>query len=161
MNHIIWVIYLQIWPQLWHDISPYILSRPKFDQKIWLYKIGFRKAENFLDHCRHDLLKTLPPCFWWDIIIIIIRYIGIIRGRPRSLGWLWNILSLRLLYHTLISYETQSFEFQGFELDPNLLLKSSSDSSHFMFEINVGKSRIRHRTTLNLDNVIFKRFWPT
>jgi len=30
-------------------------------------------------------------------------------------------------------------------------VKGSSDSSHFMFEINVGKSRIRHITTLNLN----------
>ena len=31
-------------------------------------------------------------------------------------------------------------------------------SSHFIFEINVGKGRIRHRTTLNLHKVIFNRF---
>ena len=37
-------------------------------------------------------------------------------------------------------------------------LKGSSDPSHFIFEINVGKSRIRHRTTLNLNDVIFNRF---
>ena len=30
------------------------------------------------------------------------------------------------------------------------LFKGSSDQSHFIFEINVGKSRIRHRQTLNL-----------
>ena len=29
--------------------------------------------------------------------------------------------------------------------------KGSSDPSHFIFEINVGNSRIRHRTTLNLN----------
>ena len=33
-----------------------------------------------------------------------------------------------------------------------------SDPSNFIFEINVGKSRIRHRTTLNLHKVIFHRF---
>ena len=32
--------------------------------------------------------------------------------------------------------------------------KGSPDQSHFIFEINVGKSRIRHRTTLKLNNVI-------
>ena len=36
-------------------------------------------------------------------------------------------------------------------------LKDSSYPSHFMFEINVGKCRIRHRTTLNLND--FNRFW--
>ena len=30
-------------------------------------------------------------------------------------------------------------------------IKGSSDPSQFIFEINVGKSRIRHRTTLNLN----------
>ena len=31
----------------------------------------------------------------------------------------------------------------------NRIFKGSSDSSHFIFEINVGKKRTRHRTTLN------------
>ena len=39
-----------------------------------------------------------------------------------------------------------------------LLFKGSSDPSHFIFAINVGKSRIRHRTTPNLNDVIFNRF---
>ena len=30
-------------------------------------------------------------------------------------------------------------------------LKGSPDQSHFIFEIDVGKSRIRHKTTLNLN----------
>ena len=33
------------------------------------------------------------------------------------------------------------------------------DSSHFIFEINVGKRRIWHRTTLDLNDLIFNRFW--
>ena len=37
-------------------------------------------------------------------------------------------------------------------------VKGSSDPSHFNFEITVGKRRIRQRTTLNLNNVIFNRF---
>ena len=37
-------------------------------------------------------------------------------------------------------------------------VKGSPDQSHFIFEINVGESRIRHRTTLNLNDVIFNRF---
>ena len=37
-------------------------------------------------------------------------------------------------------------------------IKGSSDPSHLIFEINAGKSRIRHRTTLNLNDVIFNRF---
>ena len=40
------------------------------------------------------------------------------------------------------------------------IFKGSSDQSHFIFEINDGKSRIRHacRATLNLNEVIFNRF---
>ena len=34
--------------------------------------------------------------------------------------------------------------------------KGSQNPSHFIFEINVGKSRIRHATTLSLNDAIFK-----
>ena len=34
-------------------------------------------------------------------------------------------------------------------------VKGSPDLSHFTFEIIVGKGRIRHRTTLNLNDTIF------
>ena len=37
-------------------------------------------------------------------------------------------------------------------LDANIhFIKDSPDQSHFIFEINVGKKRIRHRTTLNFE----------
>ena len=35
--------------------------------------------------------------------------------------------------------------------------KGSTDPSHFMFEINVGKSLIRHRTTLKLNDEFLDR----
>ena len=35
-------------------------------------------------------------------------------------------------------------------VDLKLVVKGSSDQSYFIFDINVGKGRIRHRTTLNL-----------
>ena len=38
------------------------------------------------------------------------------------------------------------------------VVKGSPDPSHFIFEINPGKRRIRHRTTLNLNDLIFSRF---
>ena len=41
----------------------------------------------------------------------------------------------------------------------SITIKGSPDQSHFIFEINVGKRRIRHRTTLNLNDLIFNRFW--
>ena len=34
-------------------------------------------------------------------------------------------------------------------------LEGSLDPSHLIFEINVGERRTRHRTTLNLNDVIF------
>ena len=34
-------------------------------------------------------------------------------------------------------------------------LKGSTDQSHFIFEINVGKKRIRYRTALNLNDIRF------
>ena len=33
-----------------------------------------------------------------------------------------------------------------------MVVKGSPDPSHFIFEINVGKKRIRHRTTLKLND---------
>ena len=40
-------------------------------------------------------------------------------------------------------------------------VKGSSDPSHFIFEINVGKSRIRHRTTLKLNDEFLDRLKMT
>ena len=37
------------------------------------------------------------------------------------------------------------------------MLKGSLDQSYFNFEINVGKSRIRHRTTQNLSDEFLDR----
>ena len=37
-----------------------------------------------------------------------------------------------------------------------LCFKGSLGPSHFIFEINVGKSWIRHRTTSNLNQVMFR-----
>ena len=42
--------------------------------------------------------------------------------------------------------------------DPALSIKGSSDPRRFIFEINAGNSRIRHRTTLNLNDVNFNQF---
>ena len=33
--------------------------------------------------------------------------------------------------------------------------KGSPYQNHFIYEINIGKRRIRHKTTLNLNDVIF------
>ena len=39
----------------------------------------------------------------------------------------------------------------------NKLIKGSSDPSHFIFGITVGKSRIRHTTTLKVNNEFLNR----
>ena len=39
------------------------------------------------------------------------------------------------------------------------MVKGSPGPSHFIFEINVGEGQIRHKTTLNFNDVIFNRFW--
>ena len=44
------------------------------------------------------------------------------------------------------------------KLMENSHFKGSSDPIHFIFETNVGKSRIRYRTTLNLNDAILNRF---
>ena len=47
---------------------------------------------------------------------------------------------------------------QGIFMVFKLKIKGGPDPSHFIFVINVGKSRIRHRTTLNLNDAIFNSF---
>ena len=44
-------------------------------------------------------------------------------------------------------------------LSMSIEFKASSDSCLLIFLINVGKRRIRHRTTLNFKNLTFNRFW--
>ena len=41
-----------------------------------------------------------------------------------------------------------------------MVAKGSSDPNHFILEINVGKSRIQQRMTLNLNDAIFNQFEP-
>ena len=56
-----------------------------------------------------------------------------------------------------MQYETQYFLLRHDDVMIFLLrnhpshIKGSSDPSHFIFEINVGKGRIRQRTTLKLN----------
>ena len=38
-----------------------------------------------------------------------------------------------------------------------IILKGSSDPSHFVFESNLGKSRIRHKSTLKWNNEFLDR----
>ena len=45
--------------------------------------------------------------------------------------------------------------------DMNTFVKGSSDLSHFIFEINVGKSRIGHRTAPDSNDRIFQNLTPS
>ena len=66
--------------------------------------------------------------------------------------------------HILYAAKNLSLEFQAcflnrffFDLisqNKPIRFKGSSDLSHFIFEINVGKGRLRHITTLNLNDAI-------
>ena len=51
--------------------------------------------------------------------------------------------------HTSYYVESSQRLYQDFTI------KGGSDPNHFIFEINGGKSRIRHRTALNLNGIIF------
>ena len=56
------------------------------------------------------------------------------------------------------SYKLTNVEIQVRKFNQDKI-KSSWDPNHFIFEINGGKSRIRHRTALNLNGIIFNWFW--
>ena len=45
-----------------------------------------------------------------------------------------------------------------YENIPWISFKGSSDQNHFIFLNNIGKSRIWHKTIMNLNDVIFNRF---
>ena len=62
---------------------------------------------------------------------------------------------IQQLLKNLTDEETERFRHET-EVRPNI--KGSPDPSHFSFEINVGKRRIRHRTTPNLNDLKFVRF---
>ena len=56
---------------------------------------------------------------------------------------------------TILFWSYQQKKFMGHIL--RVWFKGSSGPSHFIFEINVGKSRIRHRTTLELNDELLNR----
>ena len=64
-----------------------------------------------------------------------------------GMGCFWGVE--RLFYNQKGIYSTQCKYSHS--------IKGSSDPGHFIFEINVGKRRIRHKTTLNLNDVNFNR----
>ena len=55
-------------------------------------------------------------------------------------------------------YNAKVFITKSITQTRGLIVKGSPDLSHFICEINVGKKRIRNRTTMNLNDLIFSRF---
>ena len=51
----------------------------------------------------------------------------------------------------------QALEFGKNKTEPNPWIKGSSDPRHFIFEINVGKSRIRYKMSLKLNDELLDR----
>ena len=85
----------------------------------------------------------------------------------RDYFWLGLFTTTNTMVYTckymFFTYETMSFGLELLHIEVKRLFwdsetldcklvgkfKGSPDKSHFIFEINVGKRRIRHRTTLN------------
>ena len=91
-----------------------------------------------------------------------IRIVACITTICISAQWLtslkWGLIdsqsrSTKMLYSYLLLMKVYLFEFATrFKIIwPRPIFKGSSDPSHFIFGKNVGKRRIRHRTTLNLN----------
>ena len=53
---------------------------------------------------------------------------------------------------------TEPAGIMGGELFGSVTVKASSDSSNLIFEMNVGKKRIRHTTTLKLNDEFLDQF---
>ena len=83
--------------------------------------------------------------------------IEIAKQYHQSCSWRWRkFQSFWPMWHKkMVAYSKLIL---GSKLAENNILenihfvKGSSDTSHFIFQVNVGKRRIRHRTTLNLND---------
>ena len=84
--------------------------------------------------------------FQWCSILEAVIFVrnSILRTRVRFFEF--RMVGVRVLCQRFI------FEYAS----SKTILKDSSDASHFF---NVGQRRIRHRTTMNLNDVFFNRFW--
>jgi len=96
---------------------------------------------------RHQ--KRHPPARWFEQPVLTW-----IRSAPNS--FLHRALMVEnknkpIKYHIFLWIDQNSFCW-------NKNFKGCSDSNHFIFEINIGKRWIWHRTTLNLNDAIFNRF---
>ena len=137
--------WLQFYSEKWHE---------EIESKIWHYfwpktaKTSFFLIEIKMNHISvleqfGKMLKNSSRIrlMFYRTEVFVVSAINDAKIWTRFLGAFFK-MKLQLL-RTLLS--------RFFEILSLVCLygfKSSSDPSHFIFEINVGKSRIRHRTTL-------------
>ena len=92
-------------------------------------------------------------CVFPMVVVFILHHVefgpnGLREDAPHFLG--------RILKNSRI-YPYYNFGDSPSEM--TIWVKGSSDPSYFIFELYGGNSRIRHVTTLNLNDIIFNRFW--
>ena len=120
------------WTERW-NIRNRLLERWHLYSKKFT-KTKWRAGYPVLDTWRWISNRWRKVLFWIRTSYLLWKYRCSSSISIRN-GWIWNWMYI-----------------------DSISVKGSSDASHFIFEINVGKSRIRHRTTLNLNGIIFYRF---
>ena len=102
--------------------------------------------ENFIKNFSNANIPEFDTSVWiyWGYQTSRIGEIGMIQGK----------LKIFLRQVSGISYSVKT---STYRLAWGDSLKGSSDPSHFIFKINVGKRRIRHRTTLKLNDEFLDR----
>ena len=134
----IWSMFIRI------NIDNNVYSLYKYEMKVTCRPcqhfpgiIGYYFCQWFIGENANVLFYWLAvldfenPCFRLGVLIQISDMMildGILRIYPSYKKILENILVMKILR-----------------------IKGSSNTIHFIFEINVGKSRIRHRTTLDFE----------
>ena len=152
------------------DLVPSVTDRHTWSRQLLIFYFTTRNRLLSKPHCRGPKSLNLPyhiqlwrGQFFWNTSKAVRENNQAFLARNQGSNYLQiklgNIAfneSIVVEYTYLVSLKVkrllQSF-FQCFSL------KGSSDPSHFIFEINVGNRRIRHGTTLNLNDIIFHWFW--
>ena len=127
------------WSKYWRKLNSHA-SKWRYDDIFAGLKRGFRfYQENLFVFFSSCLLKFIS---WVTVEIVIKIFWDIDSGQKRQIFLTFCTPAIFVLTKQKIWN-----------------LKGSPDPSHFIFEINVGKRRIRHRTILYLNYAICNRFW--
>ena len=120
----------------------YMFQALKFHLKIKCFKDWVWKIAKVFSFCSARTVR--------DVAIIKMHYAGIhMHFLINSIQMNFElVLCYGMLYHLILSTRCK---WVGWYDHGAMNVKGSSDPSHFIFEIYVGKRRIRHRTTLNLN----------